>query len=414
MISIFRGKTLLLILFMALLFRVFFILFFVDLNNANYFEYGDIITNLLAGKGYSLAYQIDNFGRTYPSAYMPPGYVAFLLPFMLITDIFTRNILILSSQIVLSIIVIFLVYKFTRIHFSESSALIAAAFSSFLPEFIFASNSYGPTILYHLGCISLLFILYDVEKEKRIRKYLFVGLLVALLIYLRSEFILFGIFILIIYAIERQIKPFFIVIGVILIIIAPWQVRNYLTFEKFAPISTSGGLNFYRGHNPYSIGDWGDEQLISELKKNIGRNDYELHMSRIYFERGIETIKEQPVKEITNSFIKIFHLWIINPTDSRTGMVLYLIPWAFLLFSSILGLIVSFSWKKHKFIYLFLIYSTLIAVIFFALPRYQTMMKVILIPFAAYGLEWFFKRLQNKNNKLIKFVQRFKPLKQYD
>jgi len=384
------------IIVLSIILRLLYLLFFVDLRAENYFEYGDILTNLLNGKGYSLAYQIDDFENAYPSAYMPPGYVYFLFPFMMIKNVIIRNFLIYLIQIILSAIIIYLVYQFAERNFSRTSGLIAASIAAILPEFIYASISIGPTIIYHLGILLFLFYLYRIDLCRTTECFLIGGLLGGL-IYFRTEVILFLLIVLVILIMHKKLTPALLILLTAVVILLPWQIRNYSVFGSFVPVSTSGGLNFYRGHNPYNIGDWGDSEVFNELKKYIGRKNYEMEMNRIYFERGFQTITLQPSKEIVNSFLKIFHLWIINPSDERTKHLLYIIPSLFLLMFAAAGIIKTFSWKKHKYSYLFLIYSTLVAVIFFALPRYQTMMKIMLIPFAAFGMEMLISSLQKKH-----------------
>ena len=121
------------IIVLALIVRLIFIFSFTDLKKDYYWEYGEIAKNVIHGNGYSLFYFKGNeLEHKYspgteilPSAYMPPGYVAFLLPFMMVNDLTTRNILILLIQTIISIGSICLIYKFTKKYFSDISALIA-------------------------------------------------------------------------------------------------------------------------------------------------------------------------------------------------------------------------------------------------------------------------------------------------
>jgi len=59
--------------------------------------------------------------------------------------------------------------------------------------------------------------------------------------------------------------------------------------------------------------------------------------------------------------------------------------------------------KKYKYVCTFLLLQTLITIVFFAIPRYQTMMKIVLVPFAAYAvvmiIDYSKLRLTEKNKK---------------
>jgi 4-amino-4-deoxy-L-arabinose transferase-like glycosyltransferase len=387
--------------------RILFVLLFININEINYYEYGRIAKNLHEGKGYSLQHFIyENTNdpnpstNIYKSAYMPPGYVYFLYPFFYISNTILRYILILISQTMISCVLILFIYNFTKRYFSEWSALVAAAITGFLPEFIFASTQIQVTLLYQTGIILLLFLLYKaVDEPNRISTFIFIGITFGIIVLLRFEVILFSIIIAVFFAQKKKIRESLIIISIVFLFILPWQIRNYVVFEKVIPLTTSSGLNFYRGHNPYSIGFWGDDKLLTELQSMRKYKDYEVRMNEVYWKSALSSIKENPEEEIIYPFTKLFDLWIFNPSDTRTNNFLYLFPWFLILLFSMYGLIISFSWKDHKFSYLFLIFFNIVTVIFFALPRYQTMMKIALIPFAAFGLEKLIRKLKKETSK---------------
>ena len=396
------GEFLKLIILLSVIGKLLFVVLFINLNDLEYYEYGELANNLYQGKGYSLSHPIDEdvTEKVYKSAYMPPGYVIYLYPFFFIPDPVIRNLLIILSQILISCILILLVYKYTRKYFSETSALIAAAITGFLPEFIFASSQIQVTLFYHIGIIALLLQLYKLNEDKiRYDTFIFIGIILGVLILFRSEIVLFAVLIIIYLINKKYHKGLLVIAGIILIFILPWQIRNYVLFEEIIPFTTSAGLNLYRGHNPYYIGNWGDDSLNAQFRSIKDDENYEVKMNYIYLENAIKSIKENPDKEIIYPFIKLFHLWIMNPSYERTNHPIYFVPWFALLLISIYGLIKSASWKNHKFTYLFLIFFNSVAIIFFALPRYQTMMKIALVPFAAYGFEMILHSRKIKLNK---------------
>jgi 4-amino-4-deoxy-L-arabinose transferase-like glycosyltransferase len=400
----FKPKDFLkIIIVLSLSGKLLFVLIFINLNNLEYYEYGELANNLYQGSGYSLLHDIDNAGidlnclvEPYISAYMPPGYVFYLYPFFIISDTVLRNLLIIISQILISCLLIFLVYKFTREYFSETSALIAAAITGFLPEFVFASTHIQVTLLYHIGIVTLLLQLYKLNSPKiNFNTLIIIGIIFGSLILFRSEVLLFATIIIIYLINKRDFKEAAIIMGIIILIILPWQVRNYVVFDKIIPITTSSGLNLYRGHNPYGIGVWADDSLIAQIRSVRNEEDFEVKMNDIYLENAFTSIKENPDKEIVYPFIKLYNLWIINTSDKRTFNIMYLIPWYVFLLFSVYGLFKSGSWNVHKFSYLYFIFFSVVAIIFFALPRYQTMMKIALVPFAAMGVEMLYYKVKN-------------------
>ncbi len=119
----------------------------------------------------------------------------------------------------------------------------------------------------------------------------------------------------------------------------------------------------------------------------------------MYFEYAFASINKYQSRELIYSFTKLFHLFFFYPGDQRVFNIFYLFPWFLLLGFSLHGIIKTFSWNKYKSIYLFIVYSCLIGIIFFVLPRYQTMMKIALIPFAAYSINSLIEASKRKLRK---------------
>jgi hypothetical protein len=400
-----NNKYIFYIIGLAFLARMLFLVFFVDLKSSNYWEFGYIGENLKAGKGYSLFYftddklnQIyDSNSTPYPSAFMPPVYVYYLYPFLFIDNDVSRNILLIFSQIIISLITIFLLYKFCIKYFSKNIALISSLIIAIVPEFIYITTIFNAVNHYHLFiiCFFMLILSKDIFHNKR--KIFLFSLFASMLILLRSEFVLFLAFVYIILLIKRKFSFTFTSAILIMLFISPWIIRNAIVFDDFIPLSTSGGLNFYRGHNPERIGYWGDEYFLSEIKVNTSGNNFELMYNDYYYNKAFNFAKENPVQEIKNSFLKVYHLWIFNTNDKRSFNPGYMIPSLIIIIFSILGIIKSFNLRKYYIIYIFILSATLTAILFFALPRYQIMMKIALIPFCSLYMEQLFNRIKRKN-----------------
>jgi hypothetical protein len=47
----------------------------------------------------------------------------------------------------------------------------------------------------------------------------------------------------------------------------PWPLRNYIVFKKIIPLTTSSGINLYRGHNEDGIeaGDGASTFILTQL-----------------------------------------------------------------------------------------------------------------------------------------------------
>ncbi len=395
-------KKILFILSIGFLLRIFAIFYFGNLEKDFYWEYGEIAKNLIHGNGYSLFYYDGSLLEyhfkenvvPYKSAYMPPGYVFFLTPFMILKNIVLRNVLILITQNFISVLSIYFLYKLCLKLFSETVAIISALIVSITPEFNYAVLSYTPTVIYHL-LVAILF-LFILNKNHNVRNAVYIGALTAFIIYFRAEFVLFGLLLIGCYLINKKFNNSIIIGSVIIILLLPWSVRNYLAFHKFIPLTTSFGLNLYRGNNPYNIGDWGDEYIIRKIIAN--KNDsFEIKMNQIYEDAAFSYMIKNPFSTLNNWIKKLFHFWVIDIEEPREMNIFYLIPAFSILLFFIYGLVKRFSWDRYQYFYLFFIYSSLIIVFFFPMLRYQTMMKIAMVPFCAYGIS----RLNNYGYKFF-------------
>ena len=390
------SKIILFIAALGILLRIVFVWQFVDVKSVNQWEYGEIAKNIVHNNGYSLFYfENDSIEYKYkegvqpfPSAYMPPGYVLIILPFYFIENTSAINLLIIVFQIIISAAVIFFLYKLCEKLFDKKIAVISTITYAILPEFIYACVSFSPTVLFQF-LIVLIFYRLQVHHHTN-KSDLLLPVLLAVIIYLRSELVLFVLLIILLYIMTKQYRRVLTYIVLILFLILPWSVRNLIVFDSFVPIATNFGQNLYRGNNASDIGWWGEEIMIEKIKELPRDKSFEVHLNHLYFTRAINYITENPLKFVSNSFRKQFELWVFNLNDPRSSLLIYLIPTIIILVFFILGILKNINFSKFNLFYLFFLQAIIISAIFFALPRYQTMMKVLMLPFAGIGILFLF------------------------
>ena len=388
-------KPVVVILLLAGCARLLVALLFVDLGNRLYWEYGEIARNVLAGRGYSLFYFSGNHLQhvfspdiaPFPSAHMSPGYVAFLLPFMTIGPDAIRNLLIIVVQICLSLVSLLLLYRLTTKLFSEKVAVIAVLLAGFLPDFVYASVSFTPTVLFHCCLLGLLLVLLDEETLTGRTRVLVLSVLCAALSYLRFEILLFVGIVLLVLLATRRWKEALATGAIVVILLTPWVIRSSLALDGFVPTGTGFGLNLYRGNNPDEIGSWVTDDIINRIAALPRDRSFELSLSNLYTAEVVSYVREQPARALGELPVKLYHLWVFSPVANRAPMISQVTSWGILILFFI-GVSSTFSWEKHRYLYLFLLFSTLIGLIFFSLPRHQTMMRVAVLPFAAFGVQF--------------------------
>ena len=361
------------------------------LHTEDYWEYGEIAGQLLTGHGYSfpLTDAHLNFipGQFYPTALMPPAYVFFLLPFLLVQDVLIRNLLLFGSQIFLSLLAIRFTYSYSSEKFGKTAALLILGFQAFYPEMIFACCTAGPTIWFHFLFAAFLFSA-TARKNPMLR-----GLIAGLLVLFRSEAILLlGL----IFAFEFWKGSRKLVLISVLFMglsLFPWLLRNQLVFGK-PLLSSSVGVNFFRGNNAGLIGDW---PVFSESSWNTMRANpdaFEQTLDAAALSMAVDWVKSEPSNFILRLGEKFFRFWVIDFSDVRTHSVFYWLPWLICLPAGIIGIRKMRPGISEPIVLLFLCYS-LVVLIFFPQPRYLSLVKFFwLIPVGLAFSIWAKKKQQ--------------------
>lgn len=390
-----NRKHLLLLFVVTFLVRGLFWFVAVDHSNEHYWEYGEISHNLYEGKGYSywskdngtLTMKYSASATPLPSAYMLPGYTYYLYPFWAVNSPALRSFLILGiGGWLCSLLVVWLLYELCDKWLGNREAFVAAWLYALIPEFIVAANTYSATIIIHASVLALCLFL----SRKKYSTLSVILILICSSVYtsMRPEAVIF-IGMLIVYTFLKKQYRFAATafIGILCVLI-PWTIRNYQVFEEFIPLTTSSGQNFYRGHNPYSLGVWVDEEMQRSINALPFTPKFEIEMSNIFKKEAWKAIKENPIRELWLTIVKAIQLWSINLSDQRSVHPMYYIPWFTMIICSGFGFyLLRLQRITVPFpIVLYLCSCTLTAMVFFTLPRYQTMMKIVLLPITAIGV----------------------------
>jgi hypothetical protein len=174
---------------------------------------------------------------------------------------------------------------------------------------------------------------------------------------------------------------------IVIVLLLPWQIRNYQAFEKFVFLTTNSGFNLYRGHYPGDKFQFHIEgNVYNEMMTYYTEPNFELIQRDIFTSYAINYIKQDIQSFIFNGFDNIFKYVVIQYEDPRSSNPLYFIPWLVMLLLSVYGIIKSRGNPINKFIYFFILSNLITVFIFFAIPRYQTLAKVILLPYFSFGI----------------------------
>jgi 4-amino-4-deoxy-L-arabinose transferase-like glycosyltransferase len=181
---------------------------------------------------------------------------------------------------------------------------------------------------------------------------------------------------------------------VMLLVITPWSIRNYMLSGKIIPVSAIDGVNFWIGHHHGANGsyDWpiAGNPLMAESTS-------ELAMNKQGWTEGLSFIKTHPLEEIKITILKSIRMLLPFPDYSfqMSGFLMQnrSLYWICCVFSAviweILLVIICLNEKMlfkdgtHLLLSLILFYFIFNQLIFFSTPRYKVPIILLLILIAA-------------------------------
>ena len=355
----------------------------VDLGAEAYQEFGTIAAHVRAGHGY--AYLTAPGVGPLPSAYVPPGYVAVLLPFLGVADVALRNVLLLGLQSAVGALCVPLAWTVGRAWYAGTpverwAAWGAAAVMAVLPTLVYAAATYSATVFYHAGLLAL--FLWMARRPRAPGAAVGLGLLLAALVYVRTEALLLAALVLAWEARDGRLRTVALAATVLALALAPWVVRNAVVLGR-PTLSTGAGLNLYRGNNPVGIGVWASDSVGAALAALPPGPRLEARRDRLYREAAWATVRAAPGRALARGAEKVRRLWIVDPDDARARHPLAVGSWALLVTLALVGL--SGRPPPGAF-WIALGQATAVAFVVFALSRHQVLLMAALVPVAGHGV----------------------------
>ena len=221
-----------------------------------------------------------------------------------------------------------------------------------------------------------------------------------MLILLRGEFVVI-LALTILYLIvffKTSIKNILLIVLISLITISPYLARNVLVFEKIV-ITKSFGYNLWKGNNPEATVE-GTKRESSDLLKRIEsipiNKFYGINFDKVYLNKAIENIREDPAKYLILFFKKIISFLFIDIKSTQANYYnpIHYLPVLLLGITSLIGIFISDK-KSYKLNYLILIFFFyVISFSFFAiLPRYKLAVIPLQIIFTNILINYVKKRI---------------------
>ncbi len=392
---------------------------------------------------------------------MSPGYSYFLA---VIYTFFGRNIsLVVAIQLLigsLSCVLVFLIARKVAASFLYSDntdkqesiksidvpAVISALLSAVYGISLFYEAILVKASLINFVNLSMLYLLILGSEKNKVLYFLSAGLCLGYSAHLRPNILLFIPFLIALHFAnikkregvspsassttriwKRQIVTItFFLLG-IMIILAAGSIRNYVVGRQFVMTTAHGGMNFYTGNNPQSLGpyfglpfaDPNPEDEIkgfhAEAERRAGHKLTDEEADKLWYQESWNFVSKQPLKWLTlvarkalifiNNYEDSINLdYEVFRRESSSILNFPLITYGIVLPLGLWGIIVC-GWKNYgtRLLTLYFISYFLASIAFFVVSEYRYPVVPVLTIFAGQGL-WFFINNQNAKRHMMKIL----------
>lgn len=341
----------------------------------------------------------------YPGAFMPPFVPLFdaavlSLPMAEETNV---NLILLLQCIVGGCIPLLIYYAARALFEHERTARWSAAASLFyVPLMITSATPAGSVFYVAAGIVAVHCCSAAWQRGTMLWQ---LGVVCGLLTLMRSEFLILGVLFCVGAFVRSRSRGWIAVVSMILVI-APWTIRNTIELESFVPVITHPYREIWRGNNPIATGSgyavdgrdiWEDERfpsIVRALDSVKISPRYEIEADAIFKHEALAFVSANPIAALKLSMKKVAMLWSIDLYYPKARHPLYIVPTLLLLALFGASIVVVIKRKMVSlaallpYVLFWLYYSAVIGTTYM-LPRYQVFILATTMPFVGIFLTKF-------------------------
>jgi hypothetical protein len=357
----FSKRNLLAAVVLFLVLRFIVSIFFIQEFNS--IEDYMIAENIVSGNGYEL------FAHAGPTAIKAPVYPLFLSLFIIIFGTSAKLFVVLFQHLLISLVPFLLIELSERMN-RPKYGYVAGWLFLIHPSYFYYPNVLEVTNIFVPFCILTIIFIIKSFSSSGFKNILIASVLSGILILIQPLVMLPLACVLIIFLIKKKIKYALIMFSVVVIILSPWTIRNYIQFDSLIITKSPFWMNFYVGWLPshhgnprYDVISEEDKLEIDSLLKS-GLNDIE--MEKYYKMTFLKYFNEHTILYFEKTIYQMASYWYITPRYFNDNSISFLmvrkVPVIALNILFIVGMIALFR-KDKEFawsILLFLGYFSLI------------------------------------------------------
>ncbi len=365
-------------------------------------SYDTLARSLLNGQGYT-------FPRPWWPA-TPPGqptsFWSFLYPLYLAGVYALFGLHPLAARILQALIVgpltAWLLYRLGRRLFGPAVGLFAAGISAIYVYYVYYHASLMTEPFYIAAILGAFLLALEIVQQPSWGRWLALGSVLGTAILLRQVFLLFVPFLLgwLLWAGRKRFRPWAVLLpaGVILVMLLPWTIRNYMLFDRFVLLNTNAGFAFFWANHPIH-GTYSrllEESAYQDLIPPELRALNEAALDAALLRLGLGFVWEDPGRYALLCLNRTFEHFKFWPS-AESGLISNIsrvVSFGLFLPFMLYGLVLSLrQWRRYLLIYLFIIVYCGIHMLTWAGIRYRLPVDAVLILFAGLALADLGERL---------------------
>jgi 4-amino-4-deoxy-L-arabinose transferase-like glycosyltransferase len=364
-------------------------------------SYDALARSLLDGRGYSFTKNWYPFTpANTPTAHWSFLYPLFLAGIYAVTGYHPLVARLLQGAVG-GALLCFLVYKIGRRLVNEETGLVGAGLAAVYGYFVYYNVALMTETFFIVLVLLTLYLSIELKENPRPIGWVGLGLSLGLASLLRQTVLLFVPFLLFWLFLELRARGirwwhFALPVIIILFLVIPLTIRNYLVYREFLLLNSNAGYALFASNNPNMGSDWQNDEVVVPVPEELaGKNEAQL--DRALTQRGLEFILADPTRYLWLSLdktLEYFWFWP-SPDSSRISNLNRVLSFGLYLPFMLLGLYLSISrWRNFVVLYLFIFIHTMIHLLSWPAPRYRLTVDAVLMVFAGLALIELAKQLK--------------------